>query len=175
MSPHQGLRDLSADPAVRPSRPVGQVFGERSIYRAVRVEIVAEHELRRSHGRPFDCSVHERRMQLRPLRVRRIDTVVDDRRAFASPLGLGRNGEVGGDHLNAFREIGSFASDRNAHSLTSRQQVTDYAETRADPPQGQHAVSVRGTAPMSTCSPPWTQRCDHERPDAFERRIDAGI
>jgi hypothetical protein len=54
--------------------------------RTVGVEVVAEHETR--PGRGLDDRLHERRMQVRPLRVRRVGTVVDDGCAIACPLGL---------------------------------------------------------------------------------------
>jgi hypothetical protein len=74
-------------------------------------------------------------MQIRPLRVRRIDAVIDDRCPIASPLGVGRYGKVGTDYLNALGEVGSSASDCGTHSLTSRHEMTDYGETERTCPE----------------------------------------
>jgi hypothetical protein len=51
-----------------------------------------------------------------PLRVRRVDTVIDDRCPFACLLCVGRDREVGTDHLNARWGIGSFASNSGTRS-----------------------------------------------------------
>ena len=74
-------------------------------------------------------------MQLRPLRVRRVDTVVDDRCPIACPLGVGRHGDVGADDLNAFRELGSSASNRGTYPVTSRREMTGHGETQRTRPQ----------------------------------------
>jgi hypothetical protein len=100
------------------------------VHRAIGVEVVAEHEPRPNRGRPFDDGVHERRMQIRPPRVRRVDTVVDDRCALACPPRVGLESDVGGDHLNAFRKVGSSVADRDSHPVTSRNQMPGHGEAK---------------------------------------------
>jgi hypothetical protein len=112
-------------------------------------------------------------MQLRPLRVRRVGTVVDHRRPFACLLGVGRDGEVGADHLNAFRELGWFTPNCGTHPITSRREMAGYGETERTRPeddvQFRFVRLLRCQGPHLRC---WT-RHNVNRPDAPIRRIDA--
>jgi hypothetical protein len=68
-------------------------------------------------------------MQLRPLRVRGVDTVIDHRCPFACPLGVGRNSEVGADDLYAFWELIWFTPNRDTYAVTSRCEMAGHRET----------------------------------------------
>src|SRR4029453_3788050 len=99
------------------------------------VKIVTEYEPRPGRSRTFDDRVHERRMQFRPLCVRGVDTVIDDRCPLTSMLRFSLDSEVGTDHLNAFREVGSFTSNRGAYPVASRREMTGDRKTERTRPQ----------------------------------------
>ena len=69
-------------------------------------------------------------MQIRPLRVRRVGTVVDDRCPLTCPLRVGLNIEVRADDLDPFRNVGASAADRGTHPVTSRRQMAGHCEAQ---------------------------------------------
>ena len=73
-------------------------------------------------------------MQIGPLRVRRVGTVVDDRCPLTCPLRAGLDRDVGAYDLHPFREVGSFASNCGSHPVTSRHEMTGHGETQRTRP-----------------------------------------
>jgi hypothetical protein len=61
--------------------------------------------------------------------------VVNDCGPFACPLGIGHDGEVGTDNLNAFWQVGSAASNCGTHPVTSRCEMAGHSETKRTRPE----------------------------------------
>lgn len=112
-------------------------------------------------------------MQLRPLRVRGVDTVIDHRCPFACPLGVGRNSEVSADDLYAFWELGWFTPNRDTYAVTSRCEMAGHRKTERtrseDDVQFRFVRLLRCQGPHLRCC----TRHDVNRLDALVRRIDA--
>jgi hypothetical protein len=169
VSPQQRLGNLRPDPATRASREVGQVFCERSVHRAICVKIVTVYEPRPRRGRPFDDRVHERRMHFRPLRVRRVDAVINHRCPLTRPLHVSLHSEVGADHLKPFCEVGSFTPNNGTYAITARREMTGHGETERTRPQND--MQLPFVDPIR-CQRPHllTKRGDAEQASALERR-----
>jgi hypothetical protein len=69
-------------------------------------------------------------MQLGPLRVGRVGTVIDDGRSIACPCRVRRLGDVRAEDLNALGEVGSTAPTRGSHPVTSLREMTGHGEPK---------------------------------------------
>jgi hypothetical protein len=67
-------------------------------------------------------------MQLGPLRVGRIDTVIDDGRSIACPCRVHRIGDVRAEDLNVLGKVGSTASIRGSYPVASLGEMTGHGE-----------------------------------------------
>jgi hypothetical protein len=67
-------------------------------------------------------------MQLGPLRVGRVGTVIDDGRSIACPRGVRRLGDVRPDDFNVIGEVGSTGSIRGSHPVPSVREMTNHGE-----------------------------------------------
>jgi hypothetical protein len=129
------LGDPGSRPAVRSRGPMRKVLGEGSFHRAVRVEVVSEDEPRPGSGRSLDDRFHQRRVELRPLRIRGVGAVVHDGRSVARALDLGRLHEVCRDALHVVRQIRPMASVHGAHPFPSPCQVPGHGEPERTRPE----------------------------------------
>ena len=69
MRSDQRLGHSCPGPAVRTRGPRGQILGERSVHRTVRIEVVVEYESGAGSAGRLDDGIHERGMELGPLGV----------------------------------------------------------------------------------------------------------
>lgn len=122
----QRVGDVGSDSTVWTVGPLWQVLGQRTIHRSVGVQVVTEDERGSCGSRRFDDRLHERWMQRRPLRVRRVGAVVDHGSAVACALRLVRLGEVRGDDLDGLREVGPTARAHHSDPVSPRLEVTSH-------------------------------------------------
>jgi len=114
---------------------MGEILGEWSVHGAVGVEVVSEDEPRPGCGRSLDDRFHQRRVELRPLRIRWVGTVVDDGRSIARALDLGDLHDVRGDDLHVIRQVGPTASAHGSNPFPSPCQVPGHGEPQRTRPE----------------------------------------
>jgi hypothetical protein len=73
-------------------------------------------------------------MQLGPLRVGRIDTVINDGRSIACPCRVRRIGDVRAEDLNALGEVGPTVSIRGSYPVASLREMTGHGESERTGP-----------------------------------------
>lgn len=135
VSPHQRFPDLGPDAAIRARGAGWQLLGQWAHDRPVGVEVVPEDEFRLGRGRSLDDRFHERRVELRPLRIRRVGTVVHDGRSIARALDFGVLRDVCGEDLDVSRQVGQTTSAHGSHPFSSPGQVPGHSEPQRTRPE----------------------------------------